>query len=232
MSSKQATPQAANGQQEPASVGSSPPPSTSIYQGLRAIEPKREPKREPLFTTRPMTDDEFAEMVEAANSPSAKLIEELERENARLRELVGRARAMIDVSPEDSPDKWPSTDEINQLVKDCDDILPNDSPAGADSLDRIVRNFSPHELECCQHAAYACDHGESCWLPMEDMEMLQRAGLIELVAPSEDDTPEEDYYYVMTGIGEEIARRINAGDIIPNTVITDGSERSGETFGG
>jgi hypothetical protein len=95
ISSKQATPQAANGQQEPASVGSSPPPSTSIYQGLRAIEPKREPKREPLFTTLPMTDDEFAEMVEAANSPSAKLIEELERENARLREHMTEAWKLV-----------------------------------------------------------------------------------------------------------------------------------------
>ena len=46
-------------------------------------------------------------------------------ENSRLRGLLQRARAMIDVSPEDSPDKWPSTDEINQLVRDCDDILSN-----------------------------------------------------------------------------------------------------------
>jgi hypothetical protein len=47
----------------------------------------------------------------------------LERENIRLRGLLQRSRDMIDVSPEDSPDKWPSTDQINQLVKDCDDIL-------------------------------------------------------------------------------------------------------------
>jgi hypothetical protein len=47
-------------------------------------------------------------------------------ENSRLRGLLQRARAMIDVSPEDSPDKWPSTDEIYQLVSDCDDILSND----------------------------------------------------------------------------------------------------------
>jgi hypothetical protein len=46
-------------------------------------------------------------------------------ENSRLRGLLQRARAMIDVSPEDSPDKWPSTNEINQLVRDCDDILSN-----------------------------------------------------------------------------------------------------------
>jgi hypothetical protein len=84
------------------------------------------------------------------------------------------------------------------------------------SVHRLVRNFSSHELECCQHAAYACDHGESCWLPREDMEILQRAGLIEFVGPSDDDTPYEDYYYLMTLLGEEIARRINDGDIIPN----------------
>ena len=47
-------------------------------------------------------------------------------ENSRLRGLLQRTRAMINVSPEDSPDKWPSTDEINQLVRDCDDILAND----------------------------------------------------------------------------------------------------------
>ena len=39
--------------------------------------------------------------------------------------IVKRARDMIDVSPEDHPSKWPSTGQINQLVKECDDILPN-----------------------------------------------------------------------------------------------------------
>lgn len=46
-------------------------------------------------------------------------------ENSKLRGVIQRARAMIDVSPEDPPNKWPSTDEINQLVKECDDILEN-----------------------------------------------------------------------------------------------------------
>jgi hypothetical protein len=55
---------------------------------------------------------------------------ELERENARLRELVKRARDIINVSPDAPPNEWPSTDEINQLVKDCDDILSNVSRQG------------------------------------------------------------------------------------------------------
>jgi hypothetical protein len=55
---------------------------------------------------------------------------ELERENARLLGLVKRARDIINVSPDAPPNEWPSTDEINQLVKDCDDILPNVSRQG------------------------------------------------------------------------------------------------------
>jgi DNA repair exonuclease SbcCD ATPase subunit len=52
-------------------------------------------------------------------------IAELERENARLRELVNRACKIIDV-PEDAPiTAWASDEEINDLLKDCGDILSN-----------------------------------------------------------------------------------------------------------
>jgi hypothetical protein len=97
MSSKQANPQASNGQQKPAFGGSSPPPSTSIYEVPRAMSAKSDPISDPT----------------------------LERANAKLLGLLKRARDMINVSPDAPPNEWPSTDEINQLVKDCDDILPN-----------------------------------------------------------------------------------------------------------
>jgi hypothetical protein len=55
------------------------------------------------------------------------IAERREQENARLRELVKRACKIIDV-PEDAPiTAWASDDEINDLLKDCGDILSNTS---------------------------------------------------------------------------------------------------------
>jgi hypothetical protein len=44
----------------------------------------------------PMTDEEFAAKVEATNSPVAKAIEDLKRENERLREVAQRLREHIE----------------------------------------------------------------------------------------------------------------------------------------
>jgi hypothetical protein len=49
----------------------------------------------------------------------------LAAEVVRLRSLVQRARDMIDVSPDSPPWTWPSAEQIDQLVKDCDDVLSN-----------------------------------------------------------------------------------------------------------
>ncbi|MCC6880920.1 MAG: hypothetical protein IT576_02105 [Verrucomicrobiales bacterium] len=46
-------------------------------------------------------------------------------ENTSLRLLVQRARKMVDVPAEAKLEDWPSEDEIDQLIKDCDDILSN-----------------------------------------------------------------------------------------------------------
>jgi hypothetical protein len=58
-----------------------------------------------------------------AETVHADFARELERENARLRSLVQRARDMIDVSPDSPPWTWPSSKQIDQLVKDCDAVL-------------------------------------------------------------------------------------------------------------
>jgi hypothetical protein len=47
----------------------------------------------------------------------------LAAEVIRLRELVRRARDMIDVSPDSPPWTWPSVEQIDQLVNDCDAVL-------------------------------------------------------------------------------------------------------------
>ena len=76
------------------------------------------PKIDERATFRP-NDDGMTDWVMAA------FARELERENARLRELVKRACKIIDV-PEDAPiTAWASDDEINDLLKDCGDILAN-----------------------------------------------------------------------------------------------------------
>jgi hypothetical protein len=49
--------------------------------------------------------------------------ERLEDEIVGLRELVQRARDMINVSPDSPPWTWPTTDQIDQFVKDCDAVL-------------------------------------------------------------------------------------------------------------
>jgi hypothetical protein len=58
-----------------------------------------------------------------AETVNADFARELERENARLRSLVQRARDMIDVSPDSPPWTWPSVEQIDQLVNDCDAVL-------------------------------------------------------------------------------------------------------------
>jgi hypothetical protein len=49
----------------------------------------------------------------------------LAAEVVRLRELVQRARDMIDLSPDSPPWTWPSTEQIDQLVRDCDAVIKN-----------------------------------------------------------------------------------------------------------
>jgi hypothetical protein len=56
-------------------------------------------------------------------SPSSEMLTVLGAEVVRLRELVQRARDMIDVSPDSPAWEWPTAGEIDQFVKDCDAVL-------------------------------------------------------------------------------------------------------------
>lgn len=68
--------------------------------------------------------ERLRERTESHLAASARDVQDNQRlrvENTALREIIKRARDMIDVSPDSPPNEWPSTDQINQLVKDCDE---------------------------------------------------------------------------------------------------------------
>ena len=71
----------------------------------------------------PLTD-KVLECYDAARAIMLeKLAKSLERRLTDASLLVARARAMIDVAPDDSPAEWPTTQEIDRLVADCDEWL-------------------------------------------------------------------------------------------------------------
>lgn len=67
-----------------------------------------------------LTDEQFTEMVEAQCSPARKRIEELERENARLREVGQRLRDKLAFELECIGDSG------NRDIAEWDLLLPND----------------------------------------------------------------------------------------------------------
>lgn len=92
---------------------------------------------------------------------------------------------------------------------------PNDNTRRDGVRSIACSGFSAHELDCCQAAAFAVDHGEMCYLPREDMDMLAKLGIIEFCPPPEE-CEEAEWGYMMTGYGEALANRIRNVDIIPN----------------
>lgn len=75
--------------------------------------------------------------------------------------------------------------------------------------------FTEHEIDCIRAAASAVNRAEHCCLPMADMKILERLGVIEFCPPPEDDD-EAEYGYMVTAYGDALAARIRNGDIVPN----------------